>query len=261
MGASVEVVVAELHSASARLETSAQELRDGLASVDDETTQLLGADWKGGAASAYAPAWQQWYEGATKVVDGLQQMSELLDAAGTAYTTTDESAAQSVATAMQPTGESSGTSGTPSGRSASTSGSTGSSPNTGSSSSTGDSSSVGESLGQAMSAASQLGQSAVQPLSTIGQAIAGLVQTAAQLSTALAQQEGGSEAGSETPVEDDRASGEDGSEERPDDTDDTVSAGAEPSGEQATGAAPADAVSAVRAEEMRGVERPGGQAP
>jgi hypothetical protein len=52
VGQSVEVVVSELHSASARLEAAAQSLKDGLASVDDETMQLLGSGWKGGAASA-----------------------------------------------------------------------------------------------------------------------------------------------------------------------------------------------------------------
>ncbi|OPX10080.1 WXG100 family type VII secretion target [Mycobacterium sp. AT1] len=57
MGQSVEVVVSELASASARRKAAAQSLRDGLSSVNDETTQLLGAGWKGAAASAYAPPW------------------------------------------------------------------------------------------------------------------------------------------------------------------------------------------------------------
>ncbi|MFC7672714.1 WXG100 family type VII secretion target [Mycolicibacterium sp. GCM10028919] len=101
MGQSVEVVVSELDSAAARLDDAAQRLRDGLSGVDDETMQLLGSGWKGGAASAYAPAWEKWHDGAQQVVEGLQRMSELLTIAGKEYAKTDESASGALGTTVQ----------------------------------------------------------------------------------------------------------------------------------------------------------------
>jgi hypothetical protein len=54
VGQSVDVVISDLHSASARLADAAQRLQDELSSVDDETKGLLGSGWKGDAASASA---------------------------------------------------------------------------------------------------------------------------------------------------------------------------------------------------------------
>gem|GEM_PF-997826 len=93
MGQSVDVVVSELHSASARLADAAQRLQDGLSSVDDETKGLLGSGWKGDAASAFGTAWDQWHGGAEQVIQGLQRMSELLTVAGKEYAKIDEQAA------------------------------------------------------------------------------------------------------------------------------------------------------------------------
>ena len=162
MGQSVEVVVAELYSASARLEDAAQRLQDGLSSVHDETTQLLGSGWQGGAASAYAPAWEQWHSGAEQVVEGLQRMSELLTIAGREYAKTDESASEALGSTVQGSGASSDPGGAPSAASAG--------------------------AAQAMSASSQLGQAAFSPLTSAGQAAAGIAQQAVQLATGLAQQ-------------------------------------------------------------------------
>ncbi|HEX7826184.1 MAG TPA: WXG100 family type VII secretion target, partial [Mycobacterium sp.] len=120
MGQSLEVVVSELHSASARLEGAAQRLKDGLSSVNDETTQLLGSGWKGGAASAYAPAWDGWHKGADQVVQALQRMSELLKTAGDQYASTDQSGADALGGTVQSSGGSSGSggSGAPTGQGA-----------------------------------------------------------------------------------------------------------------------------------------------
>lgn len=64
MGQSVEVVVSELHSAAARLGDAGQRLQGGLSSADLEVGRLLGSGWKGGAASAFETAWDQWHGGA-----------------------------------------------------------------------------------------------------------------------------------------------------------------------------------------------------
>ncbi|MCP9273844.1 WXG100 family type VII secretion target [Mycolicibacterium arenosum] len=192
MSQPVEVVVSELHSASARLQDAAQRLRDGLAGVNDETTDLLGSGWKGGAASAYAPPWQQWNEGAKKVVEGLQRMSELLDIAGNEYAKTDQSAAASLGSAMRsPDGTTGGATVSPS------AGGVGSPTSAGATGTGGSGSGPGASVGQALSSAAQLPQTAVQPLSQAGQAVAGLVQSAAQLASELAEKATAEEDGTE----------------------------------------------------------------
>lgn len=96
MSRSVEVVVAELTLAAARLQDAGQRLQDGLSGVDLETRELLGSGWQGDAASAFGTVWEQWHGGAGRVVRGLQTMSELLTAAGNEYAKTDEQAAGAI---------------------------------------------------------------------------------------------------------------------------------------------------------------------
>jgi WXG100 family type VII secretion target len=98
---SVEVVVAELHAAAERLRDAGQRLQDGLSGVDLETRQLLGSGWKGGAASAYAPAWDQWHTGAGQVVRGLQTMADLLNLSGKEYAKTDQQSGDALNATMQ----------------------------------------------------------------------------------------------------------------------------------------------------------------
>ncbi|MEH3142841.1 MAG: WXG100 family type VII secretion target [Mycobacterium kyogaense] len=101
MERSVEVVVSELQAASERLRDAGQRLQDGLSSVDLETRQLLGSGWKGGAASAYGPAWDQWHTGAGQVVRGLQNMADLLSLAGKEYAKTDQQSGDALNATMQ----------------------------------------------------------------------------------------------------------------------------------------------------------------
>lgn len=101
MEGSVEVVVAELHAAAERLRDAGQRLQDGLSGVDLETRQLLGSGWKGGAASAYAPAWDQWHTGAGQVVRGLQTMADLLNLSGKEYAKTDQQSGDELNATMQ----------------------------------------------------------------------------------------------------------------------------------------------------------------
>jgi WXG100 family type VII secretion target len=188
VGQSVEVVESELHAASARLESAAQRLKDGLVSVNDETTQLLGSGWKGGAASAYGPAWEGWHKGADQVVQALQRMSELLSIAGKEYAKTDQAGADALGSTVQSSGGATGSggSGAPSGQGAPDMGLGGPS-GTGGGSAGGQSGDIGQ---QAMSSVSQLGQAAAGMAQQSGQAVAGLAQQAAQLAMGLAQQAG-----------------------------------------------------------------------
>jgi WXG100 family type VII secretion target len=104
MGQSVEVVVSELDSAASRLADAGQRLQDGLSGVDLEVDQLLGAGWKGGAASAFGTEWEKWHSGAGQVVRGLQTMSQWLTVAAKEYAKTDEQAAGAVGSSMQDPG-------------------------------------------------------------------------------------------------------------------------------------------------------------
>jgi WXG100 family type VII secretion target len=200
VGQSVEVVVSELDSAAARLDDAAQRLRDGLSGVDDETTQLLGSGWKGGAASAYAPAWEKWHDGAKQVVEGLQRMSELLTIAGKEYAKTDESASGALGTTVQRAGAPAGGGGagggaTGAGATASGAGDAGAASGADPATQT-----ASGNVGALPSASSApVGQSAMQPLTQagqtaagtsqqIGQAVAGFVQQAAELATAVVEQ-------------------------------------------------------------------------
>ncbi|MCV7373683.1 WXG100 family type VII secretion target [Mycolicibacterium arabiense] len=201
MGQSVEVVVSELDSAAARLDDAAQRLRDGLSGVDDETTQLLGSGWKGGAASAYAPAWEKWHDGAKQVVEGLQRMSELLTIAGKEYAKTDESASGALGTTVQGAGGASaggggaGTSGAGASAAASGAGDAGAASGADAAAQTtsGNAGAVPSAssapVGQAaMQPMTQAGQAAAGTSQQIGEAVAGFVRQAAELATAVVEQ-------------------------------------------------------------------------
>lgn len=203
----------------------------------------MGAGWKGAAASAYAPAWEKWHDGATQVVDGLQRMSELLSIAGKEYAKTDASASDAIDSTMQGSGGAQGGGG-----------GGGAGPEqasaghiTGGAASAAD---VGQSAGsaagmqQAMAAAMQLGQIAGQPLSQVGQGatglaqmIASLAQEAAQTATEAVEQAGtaGSEEEHQSPAPEDSAEG---------------------SGTTG-GIAPTDSAPTGRVDAPRAVERPG----
>ncbi|MDY6998146.1 MAG: WXG100 family type VII secretion target [Actinomycetota bacterium] len=101
MGDSVDVVVSELSAAANRLREAGQRLQDGLASMDLETRQLLEAGWKGDAASAYSPAWDQWHSGAGQVIRGLETMADLLSLAANEYAKTDEQSGAALDSTMQ----------------------------------------------------------------------------------------------------------------------------------------------------------------
>ena len=251
MGQSVELVESELQAASARLGSAAQRLKDGLASVNDETTQLLGSGWKGGAASAYGPAWDGWHEGAEQVVQALQRMSELLSIAGKEYAKTDQEGADALGSTVQSSGGSTGSgdgggSGAPSPQSLPDLGLGGPSGTDGASAG-GQSGDIGQ---QAMSSVSQLGQAAAGMAQQSGQAMAGLAQQAAQLAMGLAQQAGQADGTGDAQTDEGDApaadapaaqGAEDKDEEEKNEQRKREQGGAAaPSGERSTGTAPVD---------------------
>ncbi|GAS93046.1 WXG100 family type VII secretion target [Mycolicibacterium canariasense] len=186
----VEVVVSDLHLASGRLRDAGQRLQDGLSSVDLETRELLGSGWKGGAASAFSGAWDQWHNGAGQVIRGIQTMSELLRVAADQYARADEQGAGAIASASpEPSaGPAPAAAGgeAPSGAPVPTAASTGPASAAGSASPAGAAGSAGSASGAAASgvsdAVSQVGQLG-------GQVSSGLAQ-AAQAAAGMAQQVG-----------------------------------------------------------------------
>lgn len=246
-----------MHSASARLENAAQRLKDGLASVNDETTQLLGSGWKGGAASAYGPAWDQWHQGAEQVIQGLQRMSELLTIAGKEYAKTDQSGADALGSTVQSSGGATGSggSGAPSPQSHPDLGLGGGSPSsTGGGSAGGQSGDIGQ---QAMSSVSQLGQAAAGMAQQSAQAVTGLAQQAAQLAMGLAQQAGQAQGAEDAPAAqgDEAKKDEDKQREEAEKRDRERDSAAAPSGAQTAGPAPVDRGDATQPPRDQAIKR------
>lgn len=85
-----------LEHVSSEFDAAAQQLRDGLGSLDDEVGQTLGSSWTGSAATAYTAVWREWHEGSSKVLQGLMTMSELLASAAARYAATDQTGGASI---------------------------------------------------------------------------------------------------------------------------------------------------------------------
>lgn len=71
----------------------AVELREELDRLGEEWDRLSDG-WSGAAASAYTSAWQDWHQGALKLVDSLSDLSEKLCRAAVHYEQQDADAAQ-----------------------------------------------------------------------------------------------------------------------------------------------------------------------
>jgi|SRR3954469_2223474 WXG100 family type VII secretion target len=73
----------------------AEELRDELRQLVREW-ENLSHGWEGVAASAYRPAWDEWHEGAARIVEVLADESDKLARAAAAYDEQDSTAAQAL---------------------------------------------------------------------------------------------------------------------------------------------------------------------
>jgi WXG100 family type VII secretion target len=183
----VEVVVSDLHLASSRLRDAAQRLQDGLSSVDLETRELLGSGWKGGAASAFSGAWDQWHNGAGQVIRGVQTMSELLRVAADQYARADEQGADAIASASPE--QSTGSAPAAAGGEAPATGDTmptGAGPSGGPVGSRGPAAAAGSASGVVASAASD----AVSQVGQVGGQVSSGLAQAAQAAAGMAQQVG-----------------------------------------------------------------------
>jgi WXG100 family type VII secretion target len=94
--ANLGVETSALVAVAGELNSVAEGLRSGVTSLDSEVTGLLGSGWSGEAASAHSGVWQEWREGAHRVVEGLATMSGLLQEAANRDSTTDASGAAGI---------------------------------------------------------------------------------------------------------------------------------------------------------------------
>ena len=75
----------------------AEELREEITGLAQEWTNVAHG-WPGAAASAYTPIWQEWHDGATKLVDTLAESSRNLAKAAVLYNEQDTHSAHTVQT-------------------------------------------------------------------------------------------------------------------------------------------------------------------
>jgi WXG100 family type VII secretion target len=92
----LQVTPAELSHVATELAAVAEELRAGMASLDDEVSGVVGGSWTGAASSAFSAVWREWHEGAAHVTEGLTTMSTLLGEAASGYSNSDGSGAGAI---------------------------------------------------------------------------------------------------------------------------------------------------------------------
>lgn len=88
-GGEFQVVPAEVTDAGRYVQLTAEELINGIRTLDSEVAGLL-TTWKGGSANQYGLGWEEVRAGAKDVLQALQSMAELLGVAGADYTNVDE---------------------------------------------------------------------------------------------------------------------------------------------------------------------------
>ena len=72
-----------------------QDLSAELARLSREWNSVL-SGWSGAASSSYAALWEEWHDGAAKLVETLAHSSHLLERAAVAYDQRETTSAQSV---------------------------------------------------------------------------------------------------------------------------------------------------------------------
>jgi WXG100 family type VII secretion target len=92
----LEVDTDAAFNASHSVSLDADELREGVAELAHEWANVS-RGWSGAAASAYTPLFEEWQEGAFKLVESLSESAHLLAEAAVRYQEQDTVSAESVA--------------------------------------------------------------------------------------------------------------------------------------------------------------------
>ena len=82
-------------NAAHAVSNDAEELREELSRLSQEWDDLSHG-WSGVAASAFAPIWQEWHQGAAQIIESLAESSRRLAQAAVRYEEQDTDAAQSL---------------------------------------------------------------------------------------------------------------------------------------------------------------------
>ena len=85
-------------STSHVVSNEAEELREELSRLSREWDNLSHG-WSGVAASAFAPVWEEWHEGAARIVEALAESSRRLAQAAVLYEERDISSARMLGSA------------------------------------------------------------------------------------------------------------------------------------------------------------------
>lgn len=83
----------QLRRVSGDVSASADELVQGLRTLDAEVSEFVGSGWTGLSSGSFAESFWRWHDGAMEVHAGLAEMAELLDSAATDYQRQDDTAA------------------------------------------------------------------------------------------------------------------------------------------------------------------------
>jgi WXG100 family type VII secretion target len=83
----------EMFATSHAISNDAEELREELAAIA-RGWEDVSHGWSGNAASAYDALWQEWHEGAIKLVDVLSESSNRLGRAAVSYQNQDANSAE-----------------------------------------------------------------------------------------------------------------------------------------------------------------------
>jgi WXG100 family type VII secretion target len=84
-----------MHGFAQALHGGAEELRNRLADLDEQVTEMLGG-WRGASGSAYTCAWEMWHRGTGEVEVGLSMLSRLIATAGGVYQENETASARSL---------------------------------------------------------------------------------------------------------------------------------------------------------------------
>ena len=84
MASDIRVDVPRALKTSHAVGGEAEGLRAELARLSQEWDSVL-SGWSGAAASSYAALWEEWRDGAAKLVDTLTRSSQLLERAAVSY--------------------------------------------------------------------------------------------------------------------------------------------------------------------------------
>jgi WXG100 family type VII secretion target len=83
----------ELRRVSGAVSSTADELIQGLRSLDADVSGFVGGGWTGLSSGSFAQSFWRWHEGAIEVHAGLAEMAELLRTAAGDYQRQDDASA------------------------------------------------------------------------------------------------------------------------------------------------------------------------